>query len=110
MSEVSKKWNEKFRLADASKEEFLNLPICKKVKYIYENYGFMSSEKREKIIEFLQTTDDKRILKYKSDLTLNVPYRLQVPFYDEIDWLKTRLSALCPCLHCVEVNDKIEKK
>lgn len=54
------------------------------VKYIHEYYGFMSSEKREKIIEFLQETEDKRIAKYKSDLTLNVPYRLQVPFYDEI--------------------------
>ncbi len=54
------------------------------VKYIHEEYGFMSSEKREKIIAFLQTTDDKCIAKYKADLTLNVPYRLQVPFYDEI--------------------------
>lgn len=54
------------------------------VKYIHENYGIMSSEKREKIIAFLQTTEDKRINKYKSDLTLNVPYRLQVPFYDEV--------------------------
>ena len=32
LSEVSKKWNEKFRLADERKEDFLNLPICKKVK------------------------------------------------------------------------------
>lgn len=54
------------------------------VKYIHEYYGFMSSEKREKILEFLQTSEDKRLNKYKSDLTLNVPYRLQVPFYDEI--------------------------
>ncbi|WP_026668220.1 HNH endonuclease domain-containing protein [Butyrivibrio sp. AE2005] len=54
------------------------------VKYIHNGYGFMSSEKREKIIAFLQTTDDKSIAKYKADLTLNVPYRLQVPFYDEI--------------------------
>lgn len=54
------------------------------VKYIHENYGFMSSEKRDKILEFLQSTEDKKIAKYKSDLTLNVPYRLQVPFYDEI--------------------------
>ena len=36
LSEVSKKWNEKFRLADASKEEFLKLPICKKVKDIID--------------------------------------------------------------------------
>ena len=54
------------------------------VKYIHKNYGFMSSEKREKIISFLKSTDDRNIIKYKTDLTLNVPYRLQVPFYDEI--------------------------
>ena len=54
------------------------------VKYIHDEYGYASSEKREKIIAFLQNTDDKRIKKYKSDITLNVPYRLQVPFYDEI--------------------------
>ena len=44
----------------------------------------MSSEKRDKILAFLQSTEDKSILKYKAELTLNVPYRLQVPFYDEI--------------------------
>lgn len=54
------------------------------VKYIHKEYNFASSEKREKIIAFLQGTDDKKIKKYKTDLTLNVPYRLQVPFYDEI--------------------------
>ena len=54
------------------------------VKYIHKEYGFLSSEKREKIICFLQTTDDKSISKFKNDLSLNVPYRLQVPFYDEI--------------------------
>ncbi len=54
------------------------------VKYIHENYGFPSSEKREKILAFLQKTEDKGISKYKADLTLNVPYRLQAPFYDEI--------------------------
>ncbi len=55
------------------------------VKYIYSNYGFASSEKRDKLIAFLETTNDKNINKYKADLTLNVPYRLQVPFYDEIN-------------------------
>lgn len=54
------------------------------VKYIHENYGFISSEKREKILQFLENTQDRRIRKYKSELTLNVPYRLQTPFYDEI--------------------------
>lgn len=54
------------------------------VKYIHNKYEFCSSKKREKLIEFLNKTDDKEIKKYKSDLTLNVPYRLQVPFHDEI--------------------------
>ncbi len=54
------------------------------MKYIHKEYGFMSAEKRDRIISFLQTTEDKNVAKYKSDLTLNVPYRLQVPFYDEI--------------------------
>jgi len=54
------------------------------VKYIFEHFHFPSSEKREKIISFLETTEDKKIRKYKADLTLNVPYRLQVPFYDDI--------------------------
>ena len=54
------------------------------VKYIFETYKFPSSEKREKIISFLETIEDKKIRKYKADLTLNVPYRLQVPFYDAI--------------------------
>jgi len=54
------------------------------VKYIHKEYSFMSAEKRDKIISFLQTTEDKNVAKYKSDLILNVPYRLQVPFYDEI--------------------------
>lgn len=55
------------------------------VKYIHKNYGLISNTKRENIIKFLEDSEDKRIAKYKSDLTLNVPYRLQVPFYDEIN-------------------------
>lgn len=55
------------------------------VRYIHENYGFPSSEKRENLLDFLQKVDDRKIQKYKVDLTLNVPYRLQVPFYDEIN-------------------------
>ena len=54
------------------------------VKYISNTYNIASSEKRDKIIAFLENTDDKKVAKYKSDLTLNVPYRLQSPFYDDI--------------------------
>ena len=34
LSEVSKKWNDKFKLADERKDEFLELPICRRVKSI----------------------------------------------------------------------------
>ncbi len=54
------------------------------VKYIGIICSFPSSEKRDKIVEFLEKCDDKMVLKYKQTLILNVPYRLQVPFYDEI--------------------------
>lgn len=54
------------------------------VKYISTQYGFASSTKREEIIRFLSDSGDKKIRDYKATLTLNVPYRLQVPFYDEI--------------------------
>lgn len=54
------------------------------VKYIGRCQPFTSAERREKIIEYLQKCDDKNILRYKQKLTLNVPYRLQAPFYDEI--------------------------
>ncbi len=58
------------------------------VKYIHSKYGFLPSEKRSKIITFLRTTDDSQIRKYKATLTMNVPYRLQAPFYDEIQIAK----------------------
>lgn len=54
------------------------------VKYIGMMHPFSSSEKRDKLIEFLDNCDDKAILKYKQTLILNVPYRLQTPFYDKI--------------------------
>ena len=51
LSEVSKKWNEKFRLADASKEEFLKLPICKKVKDIIDESSVNEYVKNKKVLE-----------------------------------------------------------
>lgn len=54
------------------------------VKYIGQVHPFASSEKREKIIEFLVQSDDRAISRFKQILAMHVPYRLQVPFYDEI--------------------------
>ena len=54
------------------------------VKYIHDTYNIIPSEKREKILDLLRSVDDKNIINYKRLLILNVPYRLQVPFYDDI--------------------------
>ena len=63
------------------------------VKYIYDTYHIIPSEKREKILAFLKSTDDKNIINYKKLLILNVPYRLQVPFYDDITIAKEMWSG-----------------
>ena len=44
------------------------------VKYIHEQYGFIPTEKPEKILQFVQNTDDKKIYWYKNELRKNVPY------------------------------------
>lgn len=54
------------------------------VKYIYQKGIFKSAESREAVIKYLEKTDDSQIRKYKRELILNVPYRLQTPFYDSI--------------------------
>lgn len=46
--------------------------------------GLKSSEKKERIIEYLKKTNDKKILNSKKQLSLNVPYRLLVPFCKNI--------------------------
>ena len=50
LSEVTKKWNAKFRLADEKKNDFLKLPICKKVTVIIGETSLNSVGKNEKII------------------------------------------------------------
>ncbi len=54
------------------------------VKYLSDVTHFPASEKRENILHYLENNDDKELLNYKKILTLNVPYRLQSPFLDEI--------------------------
>lgn len=51
LSEVSKKWNDKFQRADESKEEFLNLPICKKVKNIIDEASVNEYVKNRKTLK-----------------------------------------------------------
>ncbi len=54
------------------------------VKYIRQIKKFPSSEKRNVIISFLENSDDRKLITYKNILIMNVPYRIQSPFLDEI--------------------------
>jgi len=77
------------------------------VKYIKYKYRFSSSEKRERILEFLASTDDKKIQEYKNKLILNVPYRLQAPFYDEIDIQRTEWHAIENLSHKINTQSRL---
>lgn len=52
------------------------------VKYIYDKEDFIPSENRDKLIDYLRSSEDRTIIRYKKELIKNVPYRLQAPFYD----------------------------
>lgn len=66
------------------------------VHYVYENSGLKSSEKKENILRFLLDEDHgkvkdnegnnfgRELIRRKKILALNVPYRLQAPFLDEL--------------------------
>ncbi len=54
----------------------------KAVGYIADVTGMLPSVKKKEILDWLRDTRDPAIAKFKRDLTLNVPYRLQAPFYD----------------------------
>lgn len=52
------------------------------VHYVFEISGLKSSEKKERIIQFLNVSEDKELKRMKRTLTYNVPYRLQAPFIE----------------------------
>ena len=62
------------------------------VHYIQEKSGLKSSEKRETILTYIKESDDKEIAKRKRTLTLNVPYRLQAPFMENLCGKKWNVS------------------
>lgn len=75
LSEISKKWNDKFRRADKSKEEILNLPICKKVKNIIDessineyvkNKGIVKKHKEKFTDKFKEEINSLKNTKYSS--------------------------------------------
>lgn len=75
LSEISKKQNDKFKRADKCKEEFLNLPICKKVKNIIDelsineyvkNKGIVKKHKEKFTDKFKEEINSLKNTKYSS--------------------------------------------
>ncbi len=55
----------------------------KAVDHIYKTTGILPSVKKPDILDWLKQCKDPVVVKYKRDLTLNVPYRLQAPFLEK---------------------------
>lgn len=53
----------------------------KTVNYISSTTGILPNVKKHDILGWLKESKDPAVIKYKRDLTLNVPYRLQAPFF-----------------------------
>lgn len=63
------------------------------VKYIGVIHPFPSSEKRDKIIEFLKICDDKRVLKYKQALSYEINRQNRLMYYFvKMNGLKTEIE------------------
>lgn len=54
------------------------------VHHVFDISGLKSSEKKESIIGFLKSCNDKETRRMKRTLTYNVPYRLQAPFMEKV--------------------------
>ncbi|MBR2835984.1 MAG: hypothetical protein IKE43_09805 [Coriobacteriales bacterium] len=53
----------------------------KVVNHISSITTLLPSAKQQEVLEWLKDSTDPIVIKYKRDLTLNVPYRLQAPFF-----------------------------
>ena len=56
----------------------------KAVNYIYQSTGMLPTIKKQDILNWLKQSEDPVVIKYKRELTLNVPYRLQVPLFESL--------------------------
>ena len=54
----------------------------KTVNYISSITGMLPNIKQQEILDWLKKSADSTVTKYKRDLTLNVPFRLQAPFFN----------------------------
>ena len=67
------------------------------VHYLQQISQLKSSEKKDKILDYLKNCKDKEVLKRKRSLTKHVPYRIQAPFLDKIkgkEWDTTESTLI----------------
>lgn len=63
----------------------------------YDRVNLKSSEKKKIVIETLNNSVDRELMKMKRVLTLNVPYRLQAPFLDDVKgdiWYRKEIANI----------------
>ena len=65
----------------------------KAVKRLSAISDLRPNEKKEKVIGFLEESEDRELRGYKRTLTLNVPYRLQAPFMKSMKGAEWNRSA-----------------
>jgi len=53
----------------------------KAVNYIASITDLLPSVKKQEVLDWLENCKDPSVIKFKRDLTLNVPFRLQAPFF-----------------------------
>lgn len=67
------------------------------IHHLHKISGLKSNEKKEDIIEYLNNCKDKELNSKKLTLTYHVPYRLQAPFFRNIDsrvWKKSKQDLI----------------
>ena len=75
----------------------------KTVNYIASITDMPSSVKRSEIRAWLEICSDANVAKFKRDLSLNVPYRLQAPFLESFDTESWKCGSR-------ELSDRINKQ
>lgn len=58
----------------------------KTVNHIYDSTGMKPSIKKKDILDWLGNCNDPTVQRFRRELTLNVPYRLQAPFFKGFDF------------------------
>lgn len=65
------------------------------VQYLYTISGLKASEKKERILNYMESCEDREVAEMRRTLTYNVPYRLQSPFMERLKGNEWKASEKC---------------